>query len=453
MNFKYYYNFNTIKVAILTIMILGFSLIAILYSKKLYNNGEYKKSDLKNSSIIFIIFLALGTILRLVFAHSNLVHIDVTRFFWPWTNDLINNGISEFYFLDGDPTKINYFHDYTPLYMYVLYLVGSVAKWLSLDSVGMCFALRLPAIICDVIASYFIFKFTKKVSKNPFLAHVLALTYFFCPAVIIDSSLWGQVDGITSMIFIIALYFMSTQQDKWAIFTCMIGMLFKLQFVFVAPAIGVYYIYRWIKIKGSLRQSLYGFLYGIIAFIIVNIPFTYKIVLSGNILFPLKIYGSQISSYSYYTLNAFNLWGALGLNFIKLPENSLLSIFNLLIITLPCIATILYYKKKQNIISVPLLAAFVITFIFTFSFKMHERYMFGSILALLLILADGFDWWKFAIVSLIFLTNSINIVSLMMIPEMTFNYSDPRMTIYSILELISMSSIIIYMIKKYRQPA
>ena len=411
---------------------------------------EKDNFEQKFPSIFYVVFstiILVGLVVRLTYAYSPLVHPDVTTFFIPWTESLMNNPLSDFYFLNGDPSNINRLHDYTPLYMYVLSFIGFLSKTFDVSELGMLFLQRLPAIICDVFATIFIFKIAKLVTKKSFYAMAISAFYFLCPAVILNSAMWGQVDGITSMIFIIAFYYMLKEKDLIAIFVCMIGMCFKIQFIFLAPAIGMYYIFRWIKHNETFIPSMMGFLYGAIFFLIINIPFTYKIILSGNILFPFEIYFNQVSNYSYYTLNAFNVWGILNLNFAELPNTILFGMFNFLSIAVPCAFTAYYLYKKPSIWSVPLMAAFVITTVFVFSFKMHERYMFGAIIALIILLVRKFDWHLFATTIMCIITVFMNTGLLMIIAHKSFDYIDNRMVIGGWLSLISFLLLFSYILR------
>lgn len=446
MKYEYINNLNITKLALIGLAyILIFAVAFFVISK--FEKEDKSISLKKKGFIVFCSFMAVGIVIRLAFAMFSRAHADVTSFFIPWTNSLMENPLSEFYFLNGDVTQINAFHDYTPLYMYVLYIIGFFVKTFNFGNGGMIFLQRIPACICDIIATWYIFKTARHICKKDFFAYAIALFYFLCPAVIVDSSMWGQVDGITSMFFIIVFYHMVKGNDLLAIFFSIVGMCFKLQFVFVAPAIGVYYLFKWFKDKKCFYNCLKGLGIGVLFFVIVNLPFTYKIVFGGNPLFPLDIYMRQVGSYSYYTLNSFNLYGALNLNFAPLPEDYTTSMINMLTIAIPCVLAVAYFAVKRDLKSVPILASFVISAVFMFSFKMHERYMFGAIIALVVTLAFKFDWLLFIATALNALTNYLNIAILMAIPSLTFEYVDARIVAGGILGLVSFGFLVAYMIK------
>ncbi|MEG1805132.1 MAG: hypothetical protein RR327_01915 [Clostridia bacterium] len=445
MKYEYIENWNMSKLAIVgAIFIVVFGVVLFLISK--FEKLEKTQTAKRVGIIAFIALIGIGLVARLTFALAPLAHADVLTFFIPWTNTLMEKPLTDFYFLDGNVSSIDYFHDYTPLYMYVLSFIGFLAKTFNFSPDTMVYAQKLPSILCDLIATIFVFKIAKHFSGKDFYSYAIALFYFLCPAVIVDSAVWGQVDGITSMFFIIVFYFMVMDKDTFAIFFSIVGMCFKLQFIFVAPAIGIFYLFKWFKVKGSFKEAMFGLAYGILFFIVVNLPFTYKIVFGGNIFFPLKIYFQQVGNYIYYTLNAFNLYGAMDLNFIELENTLLNSVINAAAVVVPCLLSVGYFAKKRDIQSVPILAAFVICFVFTFSFKMHERYMFGAIIALMILLAKKFDILLFISISLLSFTVLLNIGGIMIMPAQTFNYNDPRMVYGGILELIAFGVFMIYMV-------
>ncbi len=457
MPYDYIPNWNGKYIIAIGIVYTIISAIVIMFTKKIQEQKQENldflipRNDLSKSKIAFWCFIALGIIIRYYFACVEYVHGDVTSFIMPWTKSLVENPITDFYFLNGDPSQINYFHDYTPLYMYVLSLIGNIAKFINADLATTFMLQKVPSIIADTVTAIYIMKLSSHVTKQKYLPYVFGICYFFCPAVIVDSALWGQVDGVTAMFTIMVVYYMAKEKDLLAIFFAVVGMCFKLQFIFVAPAVGMYYLIRWYKVKNSFKESMLGLGYGIVFFIAVNIPFTYKIVANGDILFPFKIYISQVGSYQYYTLNAFNLYGALDLNFIELPNKITHVVTNLLTIVVPCIITVFFAIKKPNIKTVLLMSAYVIMFIFTFSFKMHERYMFVTIAVLFALLAIDFSWHLFAVAFSSAFIVFVNIGIIMISESLTYQYNDPRMVVGGICQVANFLLLTSYALRKLVQ--
>ncbi len=100
-------------------------------------------------------------------------------------------------------------------------------------------------------------------------------------------------------------------------------------------------------------------------------------------------YVGTISQYNYQTLNAYNLYGFLGNNFKDVNDILFLEIsaktFGFLTVIFFSSFTILYlYKNRHNKHSLFLASSFINLTTFLFCIKMHERYLFPSLLFLLI---------------------------------------------------------------------
>src|SRR4029078_3995620 len=89
-----------------------------------------------------LVVLALGLALRLIIAYllpGSGFDADLNAFRF-WANDLATNGLSGFY---GRP----FFHDYTPGYLYVLWLVGLVGNAFG---GGVGDLIKIPPLLSDL---------------------------------------------------------------------------------------------------------------------------------------------------------------------------------------------------------------------------------------------------------------------------------------------------------------
>ena len=101
-------------------------------------------------------------------------------------------------------------------------------------------------------------------------------------------------------------------------------------------------------------------------------------------------YTSTLGSYSFATVNGFNFWALVGMNgveqdipFLFLPTRIWGSIAILLIV----LFTFIIANHCQNTpYKYYLLSAFIILTMFTFSVRMHERYIFPGIVLLVFLL-------------------------------------------------------------------
>ena len=87
-----------------------------------------------------------------------------------WANDLATNGLHGFYERD-------FFHDYTPGYLYVLWLVGTVGKAIG----GIGDLIKIPPIIADVGIAYLAWSMLRELGVRDRLAVLTALVVMLNP--------------------------------------------------------------------------------------------------------------------------------------------------------------------------------------------------------------------------------------------------------------------------------
>lgn len=126
-------------------------------------------------------------------------------------------------------------------------------------------------------------------------------------------------------------------------------------------------------------------------------------------------YTETSASYPYATVNAFNFFAMLGGNWVDQSEKSLigiawqtLGVFNLIILTSLLIVFTVRLRDQKRF-SPALLAAFYTAGIFTFSHRMHERYLLMGVLFTLLAAAMLDDLYLFLAGAGLSLTSFLNI--------------------------------------------
>ncbi|MEO8437400.1 MAG: hypothetical protein ABI562_03010, partial [Chloroflexota bacterium] len=95
-----------------------------------------------------LVVLALGLALRLIIAYllpTSGFGVDLSAF-RAWANDLARNGLYGFY-------QRPFFHDYTPGYLYVLWLLGMIGSSLGGVSVAL---VKVPAILADLAIGWLV---------------------------------------------------------------------------------------------------------------------------------------------------------------------------------------------------------------------------------------------------------------------------------------------------------
>lgn len=420
--------------------------VYFLLNKKNKKSIEKKLESNLNTPICFVIGIALvGLIIRYYLAAKYISHMDVTYYFVPWTEKLINNPITRFYFIEGT-TNIDSMCNYTPLYAYFLYLCGLIIKLFKIGGTGVIIVVKSPAIICDIISGIIIYKIAKKRNLPPILSVFFCGAYILNPALMVNSAVWGQIDGITAMFTILVVYLIMEQKDLLAIIFSFVGISFKLQFIFALPAIGMYYLIKAIKDKKLFKKYLLAVLIGVGVFFAISLPLTILPSITTKTFFPIKIYLEQIGTYEWYTLNAFNIYGLLGLNYVDIASGQSASVTAIVLIV-TCIFIIIVSAKRKEEKDIPILIAITIGMVFTFTMKMHERYMFVIMSMVTIALINKKSKLLCIITALINVVVYLNVALIMNSENWYFDYGrSTPLTLGSILEIVSFVLLIGYFI-------
>lgn len=301
----------------------------------------------KNKTLLIILFCAL--FLRVIVSPFGTLVLDQNTFI-AWSNRLTEFGLKGFY---------NIWSDYLPGYLYVLWFLGKLKQ--VLPFIPQATLYKLPAIIFDVLTGYLIFKIVKKQIKNKNKALLASSFFLFNPAIIANSSLWGQVDSATSLFTILSLWFLGKQWVLSSIFLA-IGIIIKPQAALTL--VPIFFLFSRNKWKIN-KIFAYGVL-SICVFLILFLPFS-----SGSFLsFVLERINTTLNQYPYTSVNTFNFWGLFGL----WKKDGFLTQILGNIITLAIPAYLIFKNKSKKISSYLILSTVLLTG-FMFMTRMHERHL------------------------------------------------------------------------------
>ena len=305
-----------------------------------------------NFSILFV--LLAGFIFRLFLASFGTLQLDHGTFV-AWTSSLTTDGFKNFY---------SGWSDYLPGYLYILWGLGKLNLFFpELQTI----LFKLPAIIADMATAYLIYKIVGK--KKGILFSIL---YLFNPAIFANSTLWGQVDSLTALFSLLAVYIFPHSYLLSSI-SLAGGTLIKPQAAFVLPAI----LYLFLIHKKKLSEYLSYCFTGLFIFIVGFIPFHNQSNLFQFILERLTVSSGQ---YPYGSVNAFSFWGLAG--FWK-PDNITFWIGLGVSITL-IILIFLIILKKKTLHGEYLISSLSLLITFLFMTRMHERHLLPVLAPLLI---------------------------------------------------------------------
>ncbi len=314
-----------------------------------------------------VIIFAAAFAVRIISALAYPGHETDMGCFDAWS-DMLLNGFGNFYTSEA-------FTDYPPGYMYILYPIGVLKNLLDLDRNAAYFLLKLPSMVFDILSAGLIYKITAKHSK-PSLPVVLASLYLFNPAVIINSSIWGQTDAVYTFFVIATLYTLCNKKTKTAYFLFSVAVFIKPQSLFYTPVI-IFAVIEQVFInnfsKKKFVQNLFAGVIAIGMIFVLSLPFGINEVIGQ--------YKNTLASYNYASVNAYNLWTALGLNWHEL--NPLISAAGYLAIAaIVAVSAKLFFSSKSDH-KYFYSSAFICFATFMLSVKMHDRYAFAAIALIL----------------------------------------------------------------------
>lgn len=322
-----------------------------------------------------LLMLAAALLFRVFLACTYRGFETDTACFYSWALQLWDKGLSNFY-------SPEYFCDYPPGYLYILYALGGLIRLLGICSLsgGCLLLLKIPAILCDLGAGALIYRFAGRYF-TPKSALLLSACYLFHPAVWINSALWGQVDAIFTLLILAVCILLTNRQSIPAYFLYALSILVKPQALMFAPLIicaVLEYGFTHKSAKKLLTNLASGFC-AILLLLLLSLPFGLENVFAQ--------YTDTLSSYPYAAVNACNLWGLLGLNWVS--QDTMLGIFTyaqlgtFAIVLMTLCAFLLFFRLRSKESRYYLTGAFLVVSMFLFSVRMHERYLFPAVLLLL----------------------------------------------------------------------
>lgn len=263
--------------------------------KDKYNNTlmNLKKFSGKDHFLFGIIILSI--LIRIILITLPSFRIDMND--WQaWANRLVETTPIHFY-------AANYFSDYFPGYLYMLWFLGKSASLfhISIFSLGFEFYLKLFTNFFDIGTAYYIYKIVCRYQKK--LSLVFVILYLANPALAFNSSVWGQADGILTFFLIYSVYNLLELKRVFRFsISSSISILIKPQGIAIFPILITYLITNF-KFQKYLSVALIPIL-----LILFSLPFFLKDPILG--LFHLS--QRSINTYPYTSMFSYNLWSFAG---------------------------------------------------------------------------------------------------------------------------------------------
>lgn len=322
-----------------------------------------KDKIFSNISILAIITLVIRVII------STLPSFEYDQnAYRAWAARLVELGPSQFYSSE--------FFTNNPLGgLYIFWLVGFLKTIflpnLSFFSKDFDLLLKLPTNIADIAAGIIVYLLVKRKMSERW-AITGYLLHVFNPALIFNSSIWGQYDGISTFFLLLATYAIVVKKiPELSALAFVTAWIIKPQAIFFAPVLILFFL-----ITGKPVRWVTVTLTSILTLILLYLPFFPNDPISGLIYVNIN----SVTLFNCTTCFAFNFWGIFGnwqndfQKFISIP----LMVWGiiLLLTTFIFIYFIKPFTQKFKPPHFYFTAAISIMAFFMLLTRMHERYLF-----------------------------------------------------------------------------
>lgn len=293
--------------------------------------------------------------------------MDIHDFLLDWYNELARH---------GHDALTKPFSNYTPPYLYLLYLMTKTAGFIPKIA-----AIKLPSILFDLLNAWISYKILKLRYPQGATALVGASAFLLLPTILLNSAYWGQADSIYTFFALVCIFFLMKERPLLAMIFWGISFAFKAQAAFLGPFILLLVI----------RKKIPWYYLGIVPlmYMLMMLP---AIVVGRPVMELLTVYVAQSDRYQILSMNAPNLY-------LFIPGNFYGSglIIGLAITVIAILIWIAIYtgKIKEFTPQTILFCAFVsVAFMPFFLPKMHDRYFYlAEVLSFLIAFYDPRQWW------------------------------------------------------------
>jgi len=405
--------------------------------------------------------LLAGLALRVIIAYGLFpgagFKVDIDSFS-SWALTLAEHGPDGFYRNAG-------FADYTPGYLYPLWLVGLAARFLGdLTGAGagayVGSLIKVPAIVFDLILACVLYR-TARGWSGERAGLAAAALYLFIPITWYESALWGQVDAVGALVLLGAVLLLIRGWSEPAVAAAVLAPIIKPQYGIVLLVVGIVLLRRHLLRPGSgpvpeprgalawLDGRLGGWFtteqgpwrlvssaaVGLLVAFATITPFDLAELavarapgfpIGGDLGGLLVLVGSTAGEYHYLTVNAYNLWALvgptslahagvwtsdLGLAFGAVPFVAVGT--GLLLAGLAFIAWQLLRRDDRT--SIVVATTVLALGLFVLPTRVHERYLFPVFAVGALLAAGSVAWRRWYV--LLGLVNLVNLHAVLTRPQ------------------------------------
>ncbi|MFV0530737.1 MAG: hypothetical protein ACK5MD_04795 [Flavobacteriales bacterium] len=215
------------------------------------------------------------------------------RYWGNWAVYIFENGLGNIYRSDTD---------YLPLFHYILKIFGVFQE--SIEKIwNNIHYLKSITLLFHFITGFFLISLIKKKGSTPDNMIISVLFYLLNIAILYNTVIWGQVDGILTCFAFIACYFAFKKKVLLSLVFTVLAINFKLQAIIFLPVVG-FMLLPVVISTFSIKKILQWILIPVFLQIIILLPF----ILSGTLDKLWLVVTGSVGRYPLVSLNAYNIW-------------------------------------------------------------------------------------------------------------------------------------------------
>ncbi|MGF9851420.1 hypothetical protein ABHN09_07545 [Bacillus paramobilis] len=355
-------------------------------------NFTQDRWSLKWLHFYLIVVVVASLLLRLYLAFHLEGYERDQLFFVDWMNTVGKYGLGDVY-AHGDLVN------YPPFFLALLGIYGGILSFFNTYVEVAGVLIRVPSIVFEVVA-IIIFAIVSKRINNSIVRGALVTFFAFSPAVIVDGTIWGQVDMLHSILMVSSILLLMSK-PTWSGAIYAIALLAKFQSIVIAPVFAMYFLkIIWEKKEG---KQLTKFVMG---FCIPLLIFGLYFAAHGTFITMLKqAYLNAVGTFPTVTVFAMNIWYyAIGtdpntVDTIQILPHITLKTVGLILLSIATALTCLYvfFHRHMNTAVLLKAATFISFAFFMLPTQMHERYAFPALVFVIFLLLYEMKWTGIAL--------------------------------------------------------
>ncbi len=351
--------------------------------------------------LLFLLLLSVGLGLRLWLGSRYAGFMSDQNLFVQWMNALRQYGLGTVYIHDPN---INY----PPLFLLFMQGYAALLHGFGITIQAGQLSFKSLLIVLDLVAGIAVFGWSLGKEKAIVRWGLLCL-FVLNPALIVNSSIWGQVDILNGMLMAGALLtFLASPILAGILFV--LALLTKLQAIVIAPVFGLYLL------KSLWQRNIKPLIHMTIGAVIPVIGVAIYFASYGGLQAMFKsAYMSAVGLYTQVTLNALNIWfyvvGTVPTTSDTAKLWNIISLRNLgfILLLLAVIYTGIYLWKCRTITTAILLkaGAWISFAFFMLPTEIHERYSIPALILILLVTMLDRKWIAIACILSVTITYNL----------------------------------------------